>query len=70
MVTTERSGQNVVYALADERVILALDIMRAVLADVLLRRESLVRASGLGDEPLPLPPSRDAAPYSHGGDTQ
>jgi DNA-binding transcriptional ArsR family regulator len=45
MVTTERSGQNVVYSLADMRVIQALDIMRAVLADVLSRRQALVMES-------------------------
>jgi len=43
MVTTERSGQNVYYALADDRVIQALDIMRSVLADLLTRRQALVQ---------------------------
>ena len=48
MVTTERSGQNVIYGLADERVIQALDLMRAVLADLLSHRQALVQGSGFG----------------------
>jgi ArsR family transcriptional regulator len=46
MVTTDRQGQNVYYALVDLRVIQALDIMRAVLADVLSRRQALVEGTG------------------------
>ncbi len=46
MVSTERSGQNVIYALADQRVIQALDIMRTVLADVLSRRQALIVGEG------------------------
>ena len=48
MVTTERSGQSVVYSLADDRVIQALDIMRAVLADVLQRRQALMQGDEIG----------------------
>lgn len=47
MVSAARSGQNVYYALVDRRVIDALDTMRAVLADVLQRRQALV-GSGSG----------------------
>jgi DNA-binding transcriptional ArsR family regulator len=46
MVVAERSGQNVVYSLADSRVIQALDIMRSVLADLLSRRQALVQEQG------------------------
>ena len=49
MVTAERSGQNVIYALADTRVIDALDLMRAVLADLLSRRQALVQGTGIRD---------------------
>jgi DNA-binding transcriptional ArsR family regulator len=49
MVATERNGQNVVYSLADRRVIQALDIMRAVLADELARRQAAIH----GTEPHP-----------------
>ena len=45
MVTTERSGPNVYYTLADQRVIQALDLMRAVLADILARRQALVQGT-------------------------
>jgi DNA-binding transcriptional ArsR family regulator len=48
MVITERSGANVYYSLADQRVIQALDIMRSVLADVLSRRQALMQGSGVG----------------------
>lgn len=43
MVTSERSGPNVIYALADQRVIQALDLMRAFLADSLARRQALMQ---------------------------
>jgi len=46
MVATERSVANVVYSLTDQRVIQALDLMRAVLADVLARRQALMQAVG------------------------
>ena len=35
MVSAQREGQSVVYTLADERIIQALDLLRAVLADQL-----------------------------------
>ena len=50
MVSTDRQGQNVYYALADTRVIQALDLMRAVLADVLSHRQALVQGSGFRDQ--------------------
>ncbi len=43
MVYTTRDGSNVIYSLADERVIQALDLMRAVLADQLARQAQLVK---------------------------
>jgi ArsR family transcriptional regulator len=46
MVSAERSGQNVIYTLTDMRVIQALDLMRAVLADVLSRRQALIQGGG------------------------
>lgn len=49
MVSTDRHGQNIYYALADTRVIQALDLMRSVLADVLSRRQALVSGSGFPD---------------------
>ncbi len=42
MVAAERSGANVVYSLTDQRVIQALDLMRAVLAEILTRRQALI----------------------------
>lgn len=41
LVTSERRGNIVVYALSDPRVVEALDIMRAVLADTLSRNAQL-----------------------------
>jgi DNA-binding transcriptional ArsR family regulator len=41
MATATREGANVVYSLADKRVIKALDLMRAVLADHLAQRAQL-----------------------------
>ena len=41
MVTATRDGPNVVYSLADKRVIKALDLMRQVLADHLAQRAEL-----------------------------
>ena len=41
MATTERSGTTVTYSLADRRVIEALDLMRAVLADNLMQHSAL-----------------------------
>ncbi len=43
MVNAERNGTNVVYSLADPRVIQALDLMRAVLADQLAQASKLAR---------------------------
>ena len=42
MVHAEREGNNVYYSLVDNRVIEALDLMRAVLADVLKKQASLI----------------------------
>ncbi len=44
LVVTERDGTNVYYSLADPRVIEALDIMRAVMADILARRTRMAEA--------------------------
>ncbi len=41
MATTERSGTTVTYSLSDRRVIEALDLMRAVLADNLMQQSAL-----------------------------
>ena len=41
MATTERFGATVMYSLADPRVIEALDLMRAVLADNLAQKSAL-----------------------------
>ncbi len=41
MVNAERKGQSVYYSLADERIIQALDILRAVLADALENQAAL-----------------------------
>ena len=43
MVNSERDGANIVYSLADQRVIQALDTMRAVLADQLAHQAKLVK---------------------------
>ena len=42
MVTTERQGTIVQYSLADERLIDALDLLRAVLRDGLAKRAELI----------------------------
>ncbi len=42
LVHAERQGQSVVYHLNDERVIQALDLLRAVMADTLAARASLI----------------------------
>lgn len=44
MVASERDGQSVVYSLADERVIQALDLLRAVLAESLGSQIDLARS--------------------------
>jgi len=42
LVNTERQGTNVVYSLADMRLVEALDILRAVLRDRIAYRASLI----------------------------
>jgi ArsR family transcriptional regulator len=42
MVTTQRFGTTVMYSLADRRVIDALDLMRAIMADNLVHQTELV----------------------------
>ena len=42
MVTARREAQSVFYSVADERIMQALDLMRAVLADLLQDQASLV----------------------------
>lgn len=42
MVTTERQGTVIEYSLADERLVEALDLLRAVLRDGLAKRAELV----------------------------
>jgi ArsR family transcriptional regulator len=44
MVTSERQGTAIVYSLADERLIQALDLLRAVMHDNLAKRADLVNA--------------------------
>ena len=41
MVSAQRDGQSVIYTLADGRVIQALDLLRAVLADKLKNQAAL-----------------------------
>ena len=44
MVVSQREGQSVFYSLADERIIQALDLLRAVLADALEDQAALIRS--------------------------
>ncbi|MCK7467038.1 MAG: hypothetical protein MZU91_02025 [Desulfosudis oleivorans] len=44
MVTTKRHGTNILYILADDRLIQALDLLRAVMATGLTKRAELVEA--------------------------
>ncbi len=44
MVRTERDGVSIYYSLADDRVIQALDLLRAVLAELLAKRSALAEA--------------------------
>lgn len=44
MVRTERDGVSIYYSLTDDRVIEALDVLRAVLADLLAQRAALAEA--------------------------
>jgi DNA-binding transcriptional ArsR family regulator len=46
MVNSERDGQSVVYSLADMRIIQALDLLRAFLADSLNNQAALARTAG------------------------
>jgi DNA-binding transcriptional ArsR family regulator len=46
LVIGTREGQNVFYSLADQRIIQALDLLRAVLADNLSRQASLAENVG------------------------
>ncbi len=41
LVTATRDGQNIIYSLADHRIIKALDLLRMVLADTLSHQASL-----------------------------
>ena len=62
MVSTDRQGQNVYYALVDTRVIQALDLMRSVLADVVSRRQALVQGSGFRDQGAAAAPTLSSKP--------
>jgi ArsR family transcriptional regulator len=44
MVVAQREGQSVYYSLADERIIQALDLLRAVLASSLENQAALIRS--------------------------
>ena len=44
MVRTERRGTVVIYSLGDKRLILALDLLRAAMRDMLAKRAELVEA--------------------------
>ncbi|MBI5301443.1 MAG: winged helix-turn-helix transcriptional regulator [Chloroflexi bacterium] len=44
MVIAERKGANIIYTLADKRIIKALDLLREVLADHLNKRSALADA--------------------------
>lgn len=44
MVLAERRGSNIIYTLADKRIIRALDLLREVLADHLNKRSALADA--------------------------
>ena len=45
MVTSERDGQAVIYSLTDRRIIKALDLLRAMLADSLETQVALARTA-------------------------
>lgn len=47
MVHAQREGQSVFYSLADQRIIEALDLLRAVLANALEDQASLIRSDTL-----------------------
>ncbi len=44
MVSSERKGANIIYALGDKRIIKALDLLREVLGDELSKRSALADA--------------------------
>ena len=44
MVTSQRDGHNVIYSLADNRIVQALDLMRAVLADILKKQAAMIES--------------------------
>ena len=44
MLSAERAGGHVVYRLADPRIVEALDLLRAVMGEILARRERLAEA--------------------------
>lgn len=44
LVTAEREGASVFYSLTDKRVVEALDLLRAVLADTLTQQAQLIQA--------------------------
>jgi ArsR family transcriptional regulator len=46
IVTSQRKSQSVYYTVSDPRVIQALDLLRAVLADMLAGQASLARSVG------------------------
>ncbi len=48
LVVGERDAQNIFYSIADPRIIQALDLLRAVLADNLARQASLAERAGSG----------------------
>ena len=48
MVSAQRQGQSVYYSLADQRIIQALDILRAFMADVLENQVALARTASEG----------------------
>ncbi len=44
LILSRKEGTSVYYSLADRRIIVALDLMRQMLADILTRRASIVRS--------------------------
>lgn len=51
MVVAQREGQSVIYQLADDRTIQALDLLRAILGDTLKSRGQLAQAVLESDQP-------------------
>jgi ArsR family transcriptional regulator len=52
MVVSQREGKSVIYSLADQRIIQALDLLRAVLASSLEDQAALVRSVTQSDESI------------------